>query len=417
MVQRVLDTFVPRMVCSRCERPEKTCLCAYIRPVETRTRVLFVQHPREARTAIGTARLAHLCLPQSELVVGVHVDDDARVRAMISDDARPPLLLYPSASAAPLSAFAGSDRTLVVIDGTWPQSKKLLRENPKLASLPRAAFTPNAPSDYRIRREPKRDYVSTVESVAHALTVLEGNAERFAPLLDAFRAMVDAQIDHELRCHSPRAKKPRVKARRERFFPELVTASREGRVVCVVVEANAWPYHARKTATHFPDELVQILALRVSTNETVDVVVKPTNPLAPSTLSHTSLSAETLDGGLGIEEARVALARFIREDDLVVTWGHYATNLAAAAGLLPPTSILCLRNATKQFVNGKIGTVEDLLAKRELEPGPRVGRGRGGLRLACLTRALTWIAESDEAALRPSRRKTNLIRNLEPTTA
>jgi len=357
--------------------------------------VLFVQHPREARTAIGTARLAHLCLPSSTLVVGVNVEEDPRVRALLDDPAHPPLLLYPSERAAPLATFAGTARTLVVIDGTWPQSKKLLRENPRLAGLPRAAFSPLAPSDYRIRREPKRDFVSTVESVAHALAVLEEDTTRFDALLAPFRAMVDAQIAHETSCRTPRVKRPREKPRRERFFPELLAARDEERLVCVVAEANAWPYKARKAGPHPPDELVQLLAVRVSSGETRDLILKPEHALAPSTLSHTGLTRDDLDAGLSRREAVAQLAGFFREGDLLVTWGHYTTNLATAAGLTPRGPLLCLRNATRRFVNGKIGTVEDLLTSRSLAAGPPLGRGRGGRRLASVLSALGWLTSRD----------------------
>lgn len=405
----MLDSFVPRSVCARCERPEKTCVCAHIVPVETRTRVLIVQHPREARTAIGTARLAHLGLPSSELVVGVHVDDHPRVRALTTDPAFPPLLLYPSADATPLERFAGTARTLVVIDGTWPQSKTLLRDNPGLASLPRAAFTPRAPSDYRIRREPKAAFVSTVESIVHALGILEDDA---APerLLAPFRAMVDAQIRHEDENPSPRRKRPRKgPPRRERLFPALVDAASRGDLVCVVAEANAWPYTARKRGTHHPDEPVQLLAIRIATGETLDVVLRPESPLAPSTLSHTGLDAATLEGGLDRAVASERARAFFAPTDVLATWGHYATNLAAAAGLLPDVPIECLRGATKRFVNGKVGTVEEHLATRGIAAPPSLGRGRGGRRLASLVAAWSWLRTAERGNLLPDEGSSSLV--------
>ena len=44
--------------------------------------------------------------------------------------------------------------TLIALDGTWWQARKLLNLNPGLAALPRVAFTPRRLSDYRIRRQP-----------------------------------------------------------------------------------------------------------------------------------------------------------------------------------------------------------------------------------------------------------------------
>ena len=72
-----------RAICARCRRPESVCYCAHLVSLPTRTRVLLLQHPRERDVPIGTARLAHLCLPGSQLRVGVDFDDDAQVRAAL----------------------------------------------------------------------------------------------------------------------------------------------------------------------------------------------------------------------------------------------------------------------------------------------------------------------------------------------
>ncbi|MBZ0236419.1 MAG: DTW domain-containing protein [Deltaproteobacteria bacterium] len=57
--------------CLRCRRPLAVCYCDALPRIETRTRVVILQHPRERDMPIGTARMASLCLPGSELHVGV----------------------------------------------------------------------------------------------------------------------------------------------------------------------------------------------------------------------------------------------------------------------------------------------------------------------------------------------------------
>ena len=59
-------------------RPERVCYCAHVVPIETRTRVILLQHSRERRMPVGTARMAHLALPQSVLRVGVSFDKGQR---------------------------------------------------------------------------------------------------------------------------------------------------------------------------------------------------------------------------------------------------------------------------------------------------------------------------------------------------
>lgn len=387
----------PRRTCAGCERPESVCICAHLVRRSPTTRVVIVQHPREERTAIGTAAITHACLEGSALFVGIAVDEDAAVTACLEDPARPAVLLYPGEGALPLEALAGSPRTLVVLDGTWPQSKTLLKRNPRLASLPRVAFTPDKPSEYRIRREPRPAYVSTIESVAHALRVLEQDAT-YDGLLAPFRAMVDHQLAREADGRNPRKKRARsLGPRAPRFFPELVADASEGRCVCVVAEANAWPYKAKKGAVHPPDELVQLVAVRPMTGERLDLVVRPRGPLASGTVGHTRLSAEELSAGLDLDVAREAAARFFRPTDHLVTWGHYATNLAVREGLVAEGHrITCLRAAAKRLRNGKIGAVEDLVAHEKLDPGPALGRGRAGTRLACTVAALAFTVGQRE---------------------
>ena len=47
----------PRPVCARCRRPSAVCYCAHLLSLPTRTRVVFLQHPREAK-AISVGEMA-----------------------------------------------------------------------------------------------------------------------------------------------------------------------------------------------------------------------------------------------------------------------------------------------------------------------------------------------------------------------
>jgi hypothetical protein len=192
-------------------------------------------------------------------------------------------------------------------------------------------------------------------------------------MLAPFRAMVDHQLAREADGRNPRKKRARsLGPRAPRFFPELVADASEGRCVCVVAEANAWPYKAKKGAVHPPDELVQLVAVRPMTGERLDLVVRPRGPLASGTVGHTRLSAEELSAGLDLDVAREAAARFFRPTDHLVTWGHYATNLAVREGLVAEGHrITCLRAAAKRLRNGKIGAVETSSPTRSSTRAPR----------------------------------------------
>src|SRR6185295_2296194 len=98
---RIVDprNVLVRATCDRCRRPQATCYCQDLHPVPTRTHVVFLQHPRERRVAIGTARLAHLALANSELHVGVDFQGVDRVRALAAERSGEVALLFPSEGA------------------------------------------------------------------------------------------------------------------------------------------------------------------------------------------------------------------------------------------------------------------------------------------------------------------------------
>jgi DTW domain-containing protein len=183
-----------RPTCSRCLRPIAFCVCAALKPIKTRTRVLLLQHPREARLAICSAWLTRLALVNAELHCGFRFADDARVKELAG--AAGAALLYPGEAAVPAASLAGRPPSvLVVIDGTWVQAEKMLTANPFLAALPRVSVESDLPSGYRdLRREPAPHCLSTIEAVACALGALEGDPVRFEPMRAAFRDMVDRQL-------------------------------------------------------------------------------------------------------------------------------------------------------------------------------------------------------------------------------
>ena len=154
-----------------------------------------MQHPRERGVPVNTARIASLCLPAADVHVGIRFDP-----RVFSDPNRPAVLLYPGPEAIDVEQNPPpTEITLVVVDGTWSQTKKLIQLNPELAALPRYAFRPNVPSAYRIRRQPRADCVSTLEALMHVLGAIEGDRERFVSMMRPFRAMVEAQIAFALK--------------------------------------------------------------------------------------------------------------------------------------------------------------------------------------------------------------------------
>jgi DTW domain-containing protein YfiP len=378
----------PRPRCDRCRRPVVVCYCASLPRLETRTKVVILQHPRERDVAIGTARMASLCLPSAELHVGVRWNEHAALGRALADPARPPILLYPGEGAKDiLREPPPGPVTLVVVDGTWTQAKNVVRDNPVLQALPRYAFVAPEPSHYRIRKEPSDEYVSTIEAVMHVLGALEGDPARFRALLDPFHAMVDAQLAWQQRTPRARWRRPRPPGvNRPRVPDELAT--RWGDLVCVVGEANAWPY--LDGAPQFPDELVHWVAERVATGERFDVVAAPDQPLSPSTSFHIGLDEPVLRAG-GTRAALLAgFAGFVRSSDILCAWGHHSAGLLAGAGGVVTGGWMDVRASAQRYTNSKLGSLESYAATFG-PPGDEVARGRR--RLAGLVQVMhAWRA-------------------------
>ena len=406
-----VDSHVPRVVCARCRRPARVCYCAALPLLPTRTRVVILQHPRERDMPIGTARMASLCLPSAELHVGVRWGEHAPLAAALADPARPPILLYPGPGARDvLREPPPGPVTLVVVDGTWSQARTVVRDNPILQALPRYAFAAPELSQYRIRREPRAEYCSTIEALMYVLGALEGEPARFRALLEPLHAMVDAQLAAQAEAPRRQMRARRRPRPRRWLVPDALTTRFED-LVLVVGEANAWPYGPEKARPprgeregdaeaprEARDELVHWAALRPATGEIFEQIAAPVRPLSPSTAFHAELTEAQLLGGGTHAELVAAFGRFLRPTDVVASWGEHGPSLFVAAGGALPAR-LDLRVVGQRLTHKKLGGIEVYAASLD-GPQPALPvAGRAGRRLAMLAKIVArWRAAADAEA-------------------
>ncbi|HET9957410.1 MAG TPA: DTW domain-containing protein [Polyangiaceae bacterium] len=384
--------FQPRWVCPGCRRPRVTCYCSELRTIQTRTRVLLLQHPRERDMPIGTARMAHLSLPNSELLVGFDWQNSPALWRELNNPAQPAVLLYPGENAIDLSRERmPGPVTLVVVDGTWSNTKKMVAKNPCLAALPRVAFQPPRPSEYRIRREPRVDFVSTIEALMFALGALEEEPRRFEALLLPFRKLIDSQIECATKNKTPRRRRAVRRKSEPRKLPECLWERPED-LVCVVGEANAWPVREATQRSAYPDELIQWVALRPSTGESFQALAAPRNPLAPSTASHLELPADELLRARELPELMRGFREFLRPNDVLCAWGCYSLALYCGAGGALTEPSLDLRAISKAAMRQPVGTLEDFAASLSVSARAPLGTGRARRRVVELGRVVEFLA-------------------------
>jgi len=173
------------------------CICALVPRIATRTRVVVVLHQLEARKPTNTGGLAARCLENSVVVYrgrapGGGAADSLEDQLSIETE---PLVLYPHPSATPLAAWQGGHKpiTLIVPDGTWPQTSRTYRRLRALAAFPCVSLPAPGVAVDRLRDAARPDRLATLEAVALALGILEGPAVRDA-LMRVYRIMTERTL-------------------------------------------------------------------------------------------------------------------------------------------------------------------------------------------------------------------------------
>jgi DTW domain-containing protein YfiP len=378
-------------------RPRPACYCAHIPSIATKTRLVLLQHPREREVPIGTAHMASLCLQNSELHVGIDWSQSEPLKRALSDPERPPILLYPGKDAIDIVKHPPPGPvTLVVVDGTWALTKKVVRVNPILQALPRYAFVPPVPSEYRIRREPNMESVSTIEALIHTLSALEGDPERFAAMMAPFRAMIDFQIQCQGRLQGARVRHAKHRARERRMRVPRAFEERIEDIVIVVGEANSWAYSSRSKDPSLKDELIHWAVHRPWTGETMSLIVKPEGRLSPGTPKHTGLDEATLERGTTLEDVHAKWRSFVRETDVVCSWGKYEISLFASGGGYLPKTQIDLRQVTREVTNGNVHSLRSFPTGVEgtVDIGGVAVPGRAGRKLEALVAVVKTLTEA-----------------------
>lgn len=160
-------------------------MCGEIGPIRTRTRVVILRHADERHRSSNTGRIAAMALEGAELV----------------DYGAPPGLdLAPGTWLAwpdgPVAHVAPVPRPLgiVFLDATWHQARRMRRRVPALRDLPVLALPIATMPAARLRESPGRGRVSTIEAIAAALRLVEGEAPA-AELERLFSIMVGRARD------------------------------------------------------------------------------------------------------------------------------------------------------------------------------------------------------------------------------
>lgn len=146
-------------------------MCSEITPMPTRTRVVILRHVGEQFRSSNTGRIAAMALCGAELV------EYARAGEPPTELAPAPgtWLAWPEGPPAHVAPMPPPE-CLVFLDATWHQARRMRRRLPWLRDLPVLALPIAEVPAGRLRESPGRGRVSTIEAIAHALRLVEGEA-------------------------------------------------------------------------------------------------------------------------------------------------------------------------------------------------------------------------------------------------
>jgi DTW domain-containing protein len=218
--------------CPRCLKPLALCICDSITPIETRVSLLILQHPQEQDRALGTARLTALHFKDAVVRIGLSWPSLSKALGRpVHDPSRWAVLYLGSAKVADLGtksdivainrkgevedhqrAILSEIEGIVLLDGTWSQAKALWWRNAWMLKCQRVILGPARPSRYgQLRREPRRDGLSTIEAAAMLLASLEKRPDIAETLHASFERMLaryrEAQVVLPELMPKPKAKR------------------------------------------------------------------------------------------------------------------------------------------------------------------------------------------------------------------
>jgi DTW domain-containing protein len=201
----------PATECADCRKATALCVCDGIVPIENKVAVLILQHPQEQDRVLGTARLAALHFRDAVMKIGLSWPSLSKILGRTADPHRWAVLYLGSVKAAQLApdreiVFVNRKGELerdqdvlmrdiegiVLLDGTWSQAKALWWRNAWMLKCRRVVLGPRRPSRYgRLRREPRRDGLSTIEAAGMLLSRLERRPDIEETLVASFERMLD----------------------------------------------------------------------------------------------------------------------------------------------------------------------------------------------------------------------------------
>lgn len=186
-----------RAFCAQCDFLKSRCLCDTLQLIHNEIHLIVLQHPVETKHPLNTVRIMKKSFQKITVFIGEDFSENSELNSLIANPNNNINLLYPGTEAMTLENHCNHPTPalthLIVIDGTWRKAKKIYLLSKNLHALKMLKLIPQEKSDYRIRKSPNENALSTLEACTEALAYLEPKLDTSSALF-SFKTMIEMQI-------------------------------------------------------------------------------------------------------------------------------------------------------------------------------------------------------------------------------
>lgn len=167
--------------CPRCQLGARVCICAWRAESSMQTDVVLLMHRDEVFKPTNTGRLIADLFPSNTYAFEwSRTAPPDELLAMLEDPRRFPVLVFPPDEGSPRQVHnarppsLGEKRlTLVMLDGTWKQARKMYKSSGWLQALPLQVLDERHVGTYAVRQSHAVGQLSTAEAAAEVLRSCE----------------------------------------------------------------------------------------------------------------------------------------------------------------------------------------------------------------------------------------------------
>lgn len=167
-----------RIICEGCGYAKSTCVCQWVKPIQSPLGIVILQHPKEAKHAKNTVKLLQLGLSNIEVIQGESSQDFKKLADNVNIQPGYFSLCYPNPNSKAIESTIKQSKKptlyqpnhkLIFIDASWRKALKMWHLNPWLHELDSWHFDHPPSNQYKIRHTTQANSLSTLEAVAYVL--------------------------------------------------------------------------------------------------------------------------------------------------------------------------------------------------------------------------------------------------------